>query len=452
MHYDQLNYSQRGNSVILLIIGFLIISLGLVGAYFYFKSPAKNTSNTFQATNINTDFNVLIVGWDGIQWDLFNACLNKQKATCPDGLPNIKKLSSDGKRLFISVVGNGETQTLPGWPQLLTGYNSGYTKIFDKKNFQPVAPGGTIFEKLEKGLGEDNITTIYVGVRDTIVSSCKGEQLQGRTNLGEEGADTIANNDADKIIDTQGGPWCNMKNAIDIFINDPIGDKGTGDQALDVLEQYKNKRFIMFTLFADADDAGHKKGGASDEYLAGIKSNDMWLGKLLDKLKELGIDKKTYVYVISDHGWDNEPRPSTPTNKQGADDHDNAPFGIFASNDDSIIRPGDRRDLAATVLKKYGVSFGEDKTLNLAAINGYPLDTPLPFSTIPKGGVYIGYAGSPKCVSGTSTISFSKFIQQRDSCLTPQGGKDIVAGFCTNCGNNICEPPENQCNCPIDCK
>lgn len=243
-----------------------------------------------------------------------------------------------------------------------------------------------------------------------------------------------------------------MKSAIDLFINDPFKNQGTGEQALAALDKYKDKRFVMFTLFADADDAGHKKGGASDDYLRGLIDDDMWLGKLMDKLKELKIDQKTLIYVVSDHGWDNEPRASTPSTKKGADTHDDAPFGVFVTNDNSIIRPGDRRDLTPTILSKYGLSLGEDKELNLAAVNGYPLDAPLPFTSIPKGGVYIEFKGMPKCESGSSVIPFSKFIQQRDSCFKPQGGTNIVAGFCANCGNNVCEPPENQCNCPTDCK
>lgn len=448
-----LNSSTRGSVLLFLLIGITVLAVAVGGAYFFSRPSFKPS----QASITNTDFNVLIIGWDGAQWDEFNECYSKRKPTCYTGLPNIKELSGGGKRIFPNVIGNGETETMTGWPQILTGYNSGYTKIINKKIFQPVPKGGTLFEKLEKALGSNKITTAYIGVRDTIVSSCTGETLRGRTNTGEgegEGEDvkTVTDYAAVAEIDTQGGPWCNMKTAIDLFINDPIGNSGTGEKALEALETYKNQRFIMFTLFADADDAGHKKGFNSVEYDKGLIDNDLWLGKLMEKLKNLGIDKMTYIYVISDHGWDVVKRASAPADKQGADGHDNAPFGILATNDDSIIRPGDRRDLTPTILKKYGAPLSEDKQLNLEAVNGYPLDAPLPFTRVPEGGVYIKYEGAPKCVSGTSVVEFSKFIQQRESCLQPQGGNNIVAGYCVACGDNECRSPENSCNCPIDCK
>lgn len=148
----QFNSSEQGSFLVYILVGLAVLGLIIAGIYFYFK-PSLNLPKQItnpQKTNINTDFNVLIVGWDGAQWDTFNACYRKVEPACAAGLPNIKELSGGGKRIFFNIVGNGETETFPGWPQLLTGYNSGYTKIIDKKTYQPVPKGGTLLEKLKK--------------------------------------------------------------------------------------------------------------------------------------------------------------------------------------------------------------------------------------------------------------------------------------------------------------
>ena len=87
------------------------------------------------------------------------------------------------------------------------------------------------------------------------------------------------------------------------------------------------------------------------------------------KLKETGLDKNTYVYVITDHGFDED-------GFTNGHNHFNAPYGIFATNDTSIKRNGDRKDLTPTLLKKYGLDL--NKSGKTPALSGYPLDT---FST-----------------------------------------------------------------------
>lgn len=421
----------------LVVIGFIAL-----GSFWLFSR--LNLSQNFsveKSGNVitNQDFNVLIVGWDGVQWDRFKSCFDKKIAECPDGLPAVSEVSGTGKRVFFNVVSNGSTGTVAGWPQIFTGYNAGYTGILETRIYKALPKGATIFEKIQKKLGKDKIATIFVGSGGKVSSACAGESRP-----------TIRKSDPAIEIEG-GGPYCYTKQSFDEFFDGSKVNKDTGEKMLEFLDKYKDKRFIMFGHFLSPDDEGHDFGGDSEDYIKGLKDSDSWLGKIIDRLKTDGIYQKTYIYLVSDHGWDFEPFNTKPE-AIGATDHVNAPFTFFATNDTSVIRAGDRKDIAPTILKKFDVSLGEDKELNLEAIHGLPLDEPVPYKTIPKGGVYIKYDGTPSCTDNTQLIGFDQFNQRRNSCVSAQGGRDITAGFCASCGDSVCEPPENKCNCAIDCK
>lgn len=424
------------NKKIFIIIFFAVLILAIAAILFYFK-PFGLITEQLVKPSAEQNFNVIILGWDGTQWDRFQECYNKKIPDCPQGLPNIKEFteSSEGK-IFLNVVGNGTTWTVAGWPQVLSGYNSGFTGIIDNRTYKALPRGASILEKLKKYLGKNNIITAFMGMEGTISSSCPGEKKDARKEyLGEP------------EYEVQGGPWCNLKRDVDFFANDLVGDKGVGEKMLELISQYQDKRFIMFGLFSDADDNGHKYGVFSPEYAQGLIDYDAWLGKVTARLKELGIYDRTYVYVISDHGWDRD-----VVYKGSVRVHFNAPFSIFASNDPTIIRPGDRRDLAPTILKKFGAPLGPDG--DLPALHGYPLDALPSISYVPEGEAYINYPGAPKCAPGTALIGLDQFsiFLQLNKCVAPQGGADIIAGYCVKYGNGICEPPENQCNAPEDCR
>lgn len=55
-----------------------------------------------------------------------------------------------------------------------------------------------------------------------------------------------------------------------------------------------------------------------------------------------------------------------------------------------------------------------------------------------------------KCCPGLEKINDCQLTESGECiCATVPGG---ATGYCTNCGDGICKPPENKCNCPADCE
>jgi hypothetical protein len=50
------------------------------------------------------------------------------------------------------------------------------------------------------------------------------------------------------------------------------------------------------------------------------------------------------------------------------------------------------------------------------------------------------------CCAGLSRIA--TMVKTGSSCAILVGGR----GYCTKCGDYVCRSPENECNCPVDCK
>ncbi len=162
---------------------------------------------------------------------------------------------------------------------------------------------------------------------------------------------------------------------------------------------------------------------------------DYWLGRIVAKLHELGIDERTLVYVTTDHGFD-----------EGKSVHLNAPYGFFATNDPLVVRSGDRKDIAPIFLQRYGISRGAIG--GAPAVDGYSLYSVPPLACIPEGEAYMDYAGAPMCCTDLQLISLDK---KYGGCIPATGGTGDNSGYCTNCGNGVCESPESTCNCPEDC-
>ncbi len=338
--------------------------------------------------------NIIIIGWDGVQRDHLWECFQKELPECKKGLPNMEGLTSG--EVFDITVTNGETETTPGWPQILSGYSAEVSGIFSNDD-QPALPKGfSIFEKLEEYFGEDNIVTLYVSGKGAYINNERIDYLQ----------ESAGNN------------------------------SNVGAKALELIEKYKDKKFFAFFLFKDSDSSGHKFKENSVEYSEKIFDEDQWLEKIITKLKETGVYEETLIYVTTDHGFD-----------EGQDKHQNAPYGFLATNDPLVIRGGDRKDLAPTILERYGLSLGRQG--NIPAVYGYPLSSIPPLSCIPEGEAFLDYPNSPKCCQDLRLIGLDKFKDGK--CLLPTGGRGDGSGYCTKCGDGQCQKPENKCNCPVDC-
>ena len=64
----------------------------------------------------------------------------------------------------------------------------------------------------------------------------------------------------------------------------------------------EKKPDLTFIQLDMVDEAGHRFGHGSPEYLAAVAEADRLLGVLIDALKETGMAAQTVLLVTSDHG------------------------------------------------------------------------------------------------------------------------------------------------------
>ncbi len=359
------------------------------------------------------DFNVLIIGWDGVQRDHFYECLNREIPQCRNGLPHITDLSNGV--FWNNTTTSGYTATKPGWAQIVSGYDAEVTGIISNKIYQAMPEGYSLFEKVEDVYGDEEITTLFLAGK----FGNTGGQCSPLDGLPSQ-------------------PFCITKTKVDHFENGLFLEKHVGEAALGLLEQHRDERILALFHFAQPDDIGHLCGENCPIYSASIVSVDEWLGRIVEKLRDLGIYEKTFIYVISDHGFD-----ETRWN------HRNAPYTIMATNDTSVMRHGDRKDLAPTLLERYGISL--EAKGDVPAVDGYSLYSIPPIPCVPEGETFLYYPGAPECCDGLTLIGLDRVEPNFQLCVPPTGGTGDGSGRCTRCGDGTCKPPENKCNCPADC-
>jgi predicted AlkP superfamily pyrophosphatase or phosphodiesterase len=316
---------------------------------------------------------VMLIGWDGAQRN------HVKEMMAQNELPNLEALAKDGTMVDIDVV-SGVTDTAAGWSQILTGYISDKTGVYSDKIYQPIPEGYTIFERLEDFFGPENIqtaaiiskTNYYLGSRSPFkipyVTWREEQEDQKKIDNSKPGPDDlqggkIVEENGEKFVQIQGGPYRHVKDHADLFVNGLGENEKVGLRAIDQLEKCGDKRFFFFIHFGQVDKAGHKYGENSQEYSDGLKLDDLWTGKIIDKLKELGIYDKTLVYVTADHGFD-----------EGKKSHTYAPYIFLATNDKKVDRSGTREDIAPTVLKRFGLDMSKIEP----RLDGIPLDETAP--------------------------------------------------------------------------
>ena len=321
--------------------------------------------------------NIILFGWDAAQRNHLKECLGRNE------LPNLKKLSDEGTLVEIDI--EGTTDTKAGWTQILTGYYPTVTGVYSNGLYQPVQKGLSIFERLEKHFGADKFVTVavigkkgHVGeidppqkIRlDTEESSKKEGQKEVQPGAGKKPAGKIIEENGIKYRFIPGSPYYNMYTALEVWEFGLMEDQKVGTLALKLLEKYKDKPFFFFVHFATVDHQGHKFGENSKEYNDALISNDLWTGKIIQKLKDLGLYDKTFVYVTADHGFDED--------KMG---HSNAPYVFLATNDKMVCRNGLRQDVAPTILDRFGLDLSKlDPPLS-----GVPLTKPCDRGTVKLG-------------------------------------------------------------------
>lgn len=346
----------------------------------------------------DTGKNVILIGWDGSQRNHVKEMIERNE------LPNLVALASEGTMVDIDVI-SGATDTKAGWTQILTGYSPEKTGVHSNRKYQPIPVGYTIFERVEQALGPDNVETrAMIGKKGHVDADAptkipyekwlKKETKQKKVDKAKPGLGNLAGGEiveenGQKYVVTQGKPYYNTKDHMDMFVNGLTENEKVGEMALKNLEECKNKRFLFFVHFAEPDHSGHRQGENSQEYSDAIKSDDEWTGKIITKLKELGIYGKTLVYVVVDHGFN-----------EGQSGHSYAPYVFISTNDNQVTRKaGAREDIAPTVLKRFGIDLAKIDP----PLDGFPLDEAAPdrFSPAEKPGGTENKAASAKRTNRT---------------------------------------------------
>lgn len=325
--------------------------------------------------------NIVLIGWDGAQRAHVQEMIGRNE------LPNLVALAKEGTMVDIDIT-MGATDTKAGWTQILTGYAPEKSGVYNNSRYGPIPVGYSVFERLEQHFGPDNIfTAAVVGKRGHVDADpptkvpferwSKRRQRQGKPvpanpTVGQKVAEggTIVEEDGKLFVAFPAKPYFYTKDHMDLWVNGLVQNDKVGALALETLEKYKDQRFFMFIHFAEPDHVGHAHGENSQEYSDGIKSDDEWLGKIVAKLRELGLYDQTLVYVTADHGFD-----------EGKTSHSYAPYVFLASNDKQITRSGNRADITPTILKRFGV----DLTKIEPALDGIPLDEAAPERKAPPG-------------------------------------------------------------------
>lgn len=250
--------------------------------------------------------NIILIGWDGV------GRLQLERLLRENEVPNIRILSAAGR---LSAVDNIRfTETKPGFAQLLTGYESDITGVYSNDKYRSIPYGFTIYERLEDFFGAGNILT--------------GAIIGKNRNLGME----------------PGEPYYYARQKMDFYRYGVGSHDEVGEETLKTLDKIYTRPFFLFLHFPEPDLTAHARGEDSPQYRQAVMSADAWLGLIMEKLRKLRVEDRTYIYVTSDHGFN-----------IGEKKHYDAPHVFLATNDKGIMRKGYQTDVAATILSRFGM-------------------------------------------------------------------------------------------------
>jgi len=369
------------------VLGILIVAAVLSGVGFYYVTITGTVSQNLTTTAVarttayeKSPRNIVLIGWDGTQRNHLKEMISRKE------VPNLMALAAEGRLVDIDVT-TGATDTKAGWSQILTGYVPEKTGVFSNSRYQPIPEGYTVFERLEAFFGPENIVTMaIVGKKGHVDDDgpsrisfdqwAQRERRQGypvptpKPGMTVREGGKIVQENGTFYVAFPGKPYFNAKNHMDMFLNGLNQNERVGTVALENLEKNRDGRFFFFIHFAEPDHSGHAHGENSQQYTDGIRSDDEWTGKIIAKLKQLGLYEETLVYVTADHGFD-----------EGKTAHSKAPYVFLATNDPKVSRNGDRADITPTILKRFGLDLSKIQPV----LDGVPLDEPAHTKATPLG-------------------------------------------------------------------
>ena len=324
--------------------------------------------------------NIILFGWDGAQRDHVKEYLNQGE------LPNLQKLIDEGT--FIDIDVEGKTDTKAGWSQILSGYYPEVTGVYDNDQYQPIPKGLSIFERLKAHFGADKFVTaaVIADSNNTGTAGPKKTRIQEEklgseiSRITAEGRKTASNQAKQANAEKENQPPGSIliekdkryrispgqlfhftKDSMNLFENGLDDNKKVAARAIELLEEYKDEPFFFFVHFDEIAQAGNRLGENSREYNDALISSDLWTGRVINKVRELGLADKTQFYITSAYGFDEDEK-----------EHSFAPYVFLATNNKKVSRNGRRQDVAPTILEAFGLNPGELKP----ALDGISLTKP----------------------------------------------------------------------------
>lgn len=90
------------------------------------------------------------------------------------------------------------------------------------------------------------------------------------------------------------------KNAISIIVPGKGNDNFCVDTTVTIIK--RDKPFFTFLHLSEPDGAGHSIGHRTPGYYAELEKVDVRIGKIIQAVKEAGIEAETIIILTSDHG------------------------------------------------------------------------------------------------------------------------------------------------------
>jgi precorrin-6B methylase 2 len=302
--------------------------------------------------------NVILFGWDGLNRDVVKKYLEQKK------LPNLQKLIDEGTFVEIDVEGKADTKA--GWAQILSGYYPEVTGVYSNYQYKPIPEDLSIFERLEKHFGPDKFVSVAiigqsedfgtappkkVRVQDEKRSSQSDKTVETEKAANKrqpQGTFWLENGRRYRII--PGQPYYFTTRSMDLFENGLEVNEKVSARVIEILEKYKDKPFFFFVNFTDAVNAARKHKENSKEYKEALLSNDLWTGRIMAKIRDLGLGDKTQFYITAAHGSNYDEKEQSFSSDV-----------FLAANNKKINRNGRRQDLAPTILEAFGLNLNELK-------------------------------------------------------------------------------------------
>ncbi len=291
---------------------------------------------------------VVLVGWDGVRIESVERLLAQGE------LPNLAAVLKTGSLVRVEIR-EGKTETKPGWAQILTGLDINPVGVISNKNYRALPKGTTVGEMLREQFGA-KVHVVHIAAKPQNLSGRGPHRVCGncvlRDPVTKEEADW--HNEFTKVPTVDGGPkkleyrdgepFFHLAQVADWFQTGLRKAPLVVDSFRQSLKTLGGKRLFALVHFEETDDTSHMHGWHSVEQKKAILLMDRSLGELMQVIRERGIEKDTVVLVTSDHGFD-DLAPFT---------HRQAPHVFLAANRNVLKRPGDRRDVAPTLLDLFG--------------------------------------------------------------------------------------------------